>query len=76
MKDFKQIISELSQEEMVQILKDNKILSEKGAIGDCTLRDVSRKIEKEFDSGLGAAHWMGVIVNYIAIKLATEHYCN
>lgn len=70
MKKFKQIISELSQEEMVQILKDNKILSENGAISDCTLRDVSRKIEKEFDSGLG------VVVNYIAIKLATEHYCN
>ena len=63
MKNFKQIISELSQEEMVQILKDNKILSEKRSYRcDCTLRDMSRKIEKE-------------VVNYIAIKLATEHYC-
>ena len=30
MKSFNQMISELSQEEMVQILRDNKVLQEKG----------------------------------------------
>lgn len=29
MKSFNQMISELSQEEMVQILRDNKVLQEK-----------------------------------------------
>lgn len=76
MKSFNQMISELSQEEMVQILRDNKVLQEKGVIDNCTLREVSRKIEENFDSSLGAAYWMNVVVNCIAIKLATEHYCN